>query len=211
MDNLLNLMKEKPLFIPSILLKNYKALGISDEELIIVIILMNYSGKVTYDPELFAREINGKKKDVMVLIDSLCNKNIISLIIEKNNRKTEEYLSLDSLYEKLFNIVTSKEDEEVIDDSIFSIFESELGRTLSPMEYEKIKEWITSGNNPELITLALKEAVLNGVNNLNYIDSILNAWNKKGYKNKSDVLKEKENYRTKKEKITVFDTDWLND
>ena len=78
------------------------------------------------------------------------------------------------------------------------------------MEYEKIKEWINSGNSNELITLALKEAVLNGVNNLNYIDSILNSWKKKGYKNASDILKEKENYRTKKEKVQVYDTDWLN-
>ena len=62
-----------------------------------------------------------------------------------------------------------------------------------------------------MIALALKEAVLNGVNNLNYIDSILNSWKKKGYKNKSDVLKEKENYRTKKEKVQIYDTDWLNE
>ena len=35
---------------------------------------------------------------------------------------------------------------------------------------------------------------------------------KKGYKNKEDILKDKEKYRGKKEeKTTVFDTDWLNE
>lgn len=211
MNNVINLIKGKPLFIPRILLSNYKMLGITDEELIIITIIMNYGDKVVYDPEMFAKEINGNKRNIMMIIDNLCDKNILSLVIEKNNKKTYEYISLDLLYEKLGNIVIGQEEEKEIDNSIFSVFESELGRTLSPMEYEKIKEWITSGNSNEMISLALREAVMNGVNNLNYIDSILNNWRKKGYKNKSDILKEKENYRTKKEKAQIFDTDWLNE
>lgn len=211
MNNIVDLIKAKPLFISRLLLNNYKALGITEEELIIIIIIMNYGNKVVYDPELFAKEINGNKGNIMMLIDSLCDKNVLSLVIEKNNRKTYEYITLDLLYEKLGNIVIGQEETVEIDNSIFSVFENELGRTLSPMEYEKIKEWITSGNSKEMISLALKEAVLNGVSNLNYIDSILNNWRKKGYKNKNDIAKEKENYRTKKEKPLVFDTDWLNE
>ena len=211
MNNIINLIKDKPLYIPRLLLNNYKSLGISDEELIIIMVIMNYGDKVIYDPELFAKDLNGDKRNIMKNIDSLCDKNILSLIIEKNNRKSYEYISLDSLYEKLLNIVIDKKEDEVIDNSIFTIFENELGKLLSPMEIEKIKEWINSGNSTEMITLALKEAVLNGVNNLNYIDSILNSWKKKGYKNKKDVEKEKKEYRNKKEKVEIFDTDWLNE
>ena len=208
---MIDLIKERPLFIPKILLSNYKKMGITDEELIVIIIIMNYGNKVVYDPELFAKDMNVDRRNIMMIIDSLCDKNILSLIIEKDNKKTYEYISLDILYDKLLNIVKDSGEETPVDDSIFSVFESELGRTLSPMEYEKIKEWITSGNSNEMISLALKEAVLNGVNNLNYIDSILNSWKKKGYKNKSDILKEKENYRTKKDKVQIYDTDWLNE
>lgn len=207
---MINLVKERPIFIPKILLHNYKKLGITDEELIVIMVVMNYGDKVIYDPELFASDIDCDKKKIMMIIDSLCDKNILSLIIEKNNKKAYEYISLDILYEKLFNIAMGNEEKQESNDSIFSTFESELGRTLSPMEYEKIKEWITSGNSNEIIVLALKEAVLNGVNNLNYIDRILDSWRKKGYKNERDILKEKENYRTKKEKVQVYDTDWLN-
>ncbi len=131
--------------------------------------------------------------------------------MEKSNRKTVEYISLDSLYEKLFNIIIDEKENNEIDNSIFSIFEGELGRMLSPMEYEKVKEWVTSGNSNELIICALNEAVLKGISNFNYIDSILNNWRKKGYKNKSDIMKEKEEYRNKKKKVDVFDTDWLNE
>ena len=79
------------------------------------------------------------------------------------------------------------------------------------MEYEQIKEWITSGNSDEMIVYALREAVLNGVSNLRYIDSILNEWKKKGYKNKNDITRDRENYRSKKGKVSVYDTDWLNE
>ena len=213
MNNVINLIKDKPLYIPRILLSNYKSLKITDEELIIIAVIMSYGEKVLYDPEKFAQIINGNKRTIMKVIDNLCDKNILSLVIEKKDRKTYEYISLDNLYEKLFNIVIDKKDEEEeIDNSVFSIFESELGRTLSPMEYEKIKEWINSGSNNELIICALREAVMNGISNFNYIDRILDSWSKKGYKNREDILKDKEKYHSKKEeKVEVFDTDWLNE
>ena len=211
MDNMIKLLKDSPIVIPRILFNYYKLLGITDEELIVIMVIMAYGDKVIYNPEGFAKEINSNKHDIMKIINNLCDKNIISLVIEKDNRKTYEYISLDLLYEKLCNILIGKKENKEIDTSIFSVFESELGRTLSPMEYEKIKDWITSGNSNELITCALREAVLNGVSNFNYIDSILNAWKKKGYKNKEDVLHAKENYRPKKEKVDVFEMDWLNE
>ena len=79
------------------------------------------------------------------------------------------------------------------------------------MELEQIKEWVTTYKSDDLIISALKEAVLNGVSNFRYIDAILNEWNKRGYRNKDDIMKDRNNYRKKKDNIEVFDTDWLND
>ena len=212
-NNIIKLLKDKPLSVPMILINNYQSLNITNDELILIMVIMNIGDKVIYNPEEYANILNWRKHDVMNLINNLFDKNILSLIVEKVNRKTYEYISLDTLYNKLINIVIDTNSNEEIDNSIFGVFEAELGRMLTPMEYEKIKEWITSNINIELITLALKEAVLKGVNNLNYIDSILNSWQKKGYKNKVDVEKEKENYRNrqKQPKVDVFDTDWLNE
>lgn len=210
-SKIINIIKDRPVIVPKLLLNNYKELGITSDGLIIIMVIMSYGDKVVYDPEKFREDINWDKRDVMKTINSLIDKNILSLIIEKSNRKAIEYISLEILYEKLFNIVIDNDSEKEVDNSIFGIFEGELGRMLTPMEYEKIKEWINNDNSNELIILALKEAVLKGVNNLNYIDSILNSWKKKGYKNKKDVEKEKKEYRNKKEKVEIFDTDWLNE
>ena len=210
-EKVISILKDKPVVIPRILLNNYKKLNISDSELIVIMVLLSFGDKITYNPEEFAKEINGDKHQVMNIINNLIHKNIISLEIERVNRKANEYLSLDLLYDKLFNLIIDKKEEKEIDVSIFDTFEKELGRTLSPMEYGQIQEWITSGNSQEMITYALREAVLNGVSNLIYIDSILNDWKKKGYKNKNDVLKDREMYRNKKNKVSVYDTDWLNE
>ncbi len=204
---------DKPLVVPKLLFNNYKKLNISDSELIILIFIINDGVEIEYDPSIFIKELNMDKFKVLEMIDLLHKKNIISLVMKKKNNKTIEYISLNPLYDKLISIILDKNDgndKEKVDKNLYSIFESELGRTLSPLEYEKINEW-SNEISSELIIEALKEAVFCGVNNFRYIETILSDWNKKGYKNKSDVIRDKENRKNKKKDINVPDIDWLND
>ena len=210
-NNLLNLLQDRPVVVPKILLNNYKKMNINDEELIVIMLIMNYGNQIEYNPDIFVNELDMDKLKAMEIIGNLIDKNILSLDMVKSGRKTEEYISLSLLYEKLLNIVIEKKEDDInINNSIFSVFEEEMGRLLSPLEIEQIKEWVITYKNEDLIKAALKEAVLNGVNSLRYIDTILNEWNKKGYKNKEDVLRDRENYK-KKKNVVVYDTDWLND
>ena len=80
------------------------------------------------------------------------------------------------------------------------------------MEYEIIKGWINDKIAYEIIIEALKEATYNGVTSLRYIEKIIFEWKKKGFKTKTDILKDKENYKKKKQTQTsVFDYNWLDD
>lgn len=210
-NKVLNLLQDKPIVVPKLLFNNYRRLNITEEELVIVMLIITLGNKIEYNPDVFVSELDMDRHKVMGLISSLIGKNLLSLEIIKNGRKTEEYISVSLIYEKLLNVIKDDNEEVIVDNSIFSVFENELGRLLSPMELEQIKEWVTTYKNDELIISALKEAVLNGVNNFRYIDVILNEWNKKGYKSREDIIKDKNNYRKKKSSIEVFDTDWLND
>jgi len=211
-NNVLNLLQDRPIIVPRILFNNYKKLNINEEELIVIMLIISLGNKIEYNLDIFVNELEMDRRNVMKIIGSLIDKNILSIDIVKNGRKNEEYISLSMLYYKLLNLVIDMDNDDVkIDDSLFSIFEEELGRLLSSMEIEQIKEWINTYKNEDLIRAALKEAVLSGVNSFRYIDTVLNQWNKKGYKSIEDVLKDKENYRKKKNNIDVFDTDWLND
>lgn len=212
-NNIMKILKDSPIVIPRILLNNYKKLNITEEELVVLIIIISIGDSIEYNPEIFVQEIGMEKHKVMTIISNLISKNILSIDFVKKGKITSEYISSSLLYDKLLNIVKniSDEDSKKINNSVFTVFENELGKLLSPMEIEKIKEWVTTYKNEELIIAALNEAVLNGVSNFSYIDAILNKWNSKGYRTKEDVLKDKSNYRKKKSTVEVFDTDWLND
>lgn len=212
-ERLMDLISEKPIIVPKIFLKNYRRLNITEIEFVVILTIMDQGKKMVYDPISIANELNMDKMMVMETISNLVEKNLLSIISEKSNRKTLEYISLELLYKKLINIIIDVPEEEVtVSSSVFEVFEKELGKTLSSMQYEQIKEWIGRGISEELIIEALREAVINGINNFRYIDTVINRWMDKGYKTKSDVLKDREMYRSKKTtKVQVFDTDWLND
>ncbi|QUL52833.1 DnaD domain protein [Paenibacillus tritici] len=80
--------------------------------------------------------------------------------------------------------------------SLFSIFEKEFGRPLSPMECESISGWVDEDRYPEeLILLALKESVFAGKVHFRYIDRILLEWARNRVKNAQDVKAYSQKFR----------------
>lgn len=208
-------LKEKPIIIPRVLFKYYKKLNITEEELILLICIIEKGDKIIYDPNFFTEEIDMDKYKAMQLITDLAEKGTIEIKVENNkSNKKEEYIYLNPLYNKLLNLLIDLElgTNPTIDSNIFAAFETELGRTLSAMEVEIIREWLHNGITEELIKEALKEAILNNVRNLKYIDRILFNWRSKGFKTKEDVLKDKKNYRKPTKKVEqIYDYNWLED
>ena len=208
MDKIVDLLKRKDAHIPYLLLNNYKKLNITEQELVILIFLINSS---EYNPKLMADIMDIKLPLLLEMISSLEQKGILSIELKEINGINTEVCKLDCLYEKLSLIVMKKE-EDNSNKSIYDIFETELGRTLSPIEYELVGDWLND-TEEEILKLALKEATYNGVSNFRYIDRIIHEWKKKGIKTKEDVIKNNEEFRKKKEnnKPELFDYDWLNE
>lgn len=208
-ENILNILKNKDVVIPSFLIKYYKEININEKELIFLSFLISCGEKIPFDLENISLNLNMEIEELMMIISSLTDKKLLDMIVSKNkNGIIEEYLDINLLYAKILGLILNeKEQEEEKVSDIYSIIENEFGRTLSPIEYETIKKWLDSNIKEELIMEALKEAVLNGVNNLKYIDKILYEWNKKGYKKSNDIKKNK----PREEKVEIFDYDWLED
>ena len=207
MDKILELLKGGSICVPKIFFTHYKNLEINDKEFIVLIYLMNYNGG--FNPKYIGSELGISFKEILELINDLCEKGFIEIEVRDIRGMKEEYISLNKLYEKLAFLVLNQEKEDSKPNNLFSIFEKEFGRTLSPIEYELINAWKENHFSEELILAALKEAVLNGVSNLRYIDKILYEWNRKGIKNVSELQKQKES-KPKKD-LDVFHYDWLND
>lgn len=204
---LLEFLKANDLVIPSILLMNYKDLKLNEKELLFLSLLMSYDGEIGFDPAYFSKILSFEVNDILEILSSLSTKKYVNVVVKKSAGKMKEFLDISYLYEKLMSYVISLEDEEK-ETEIYSVIETELGRTLSPIEYETIGGWINANISEELIKEALKEAVLNGVGNLKYIDKILYEWTKKGYRKASDVRRKK---RVKEEDVELFEYDWLDE
>lgn len=208
MEQLINLLKEGNLEIPRVLFSNYKNMNISNSELILLIYLLNSKENI-YNPKEISEVLSINLNQVLESVNSLCEKGILKIEMVKKNNIHSEVISLDLLYEKLAFILMNKKQEEA--STIFDTFEVELGRTLSPIEYEIINGWKENKISEEIILLALKEAIYNGVSNFRYIDKIIYEWNKKGIKTKEDVENNRKNFKNNKTDKKIFDYDWLND
>ena len=208
MGQIIELLKSINYQVSKELLFNYKKMNITDTQFIIIIYLINQPSDMQ-NPKQISNDLNINLNIVFEEINSLCEKNIIKIEMKRVNKVLTETINLDSLYEKLAFSLNQVEEKE--DSNLYSVFETEFGRTLSPMEYEIINSWKDNGYTEELIILALKEATYNGVSNLRYIDKIIYEWGKKGIKTKEDVEKNRKQFKsnntTKKE---LFDYDWLN-
>ncbi|HBT19998.1 MAG TPA: hypothetical protein DEA47_01305 [Peptococcaceae bacterium] len=84
---------------------------------------------------------------------------------------------------------------------LYRCFEKEFGRPLSPIESSQILEWLYGeGYSEELILEALKRAVLRGIINFKYIDSILKGWAKNNLRTSREVSAYEENFSQSQQK-----------
>lgn len=210
-EKLIKILKKSEATFPYQLLLNYKKLKIEEKELIVIIYILNNEN--IFNPKQISDDLNFDLKEVMILIDSLCEKGMISIKTIKNNGIREEIIDIEELYKKLaYEIVNEENVVENKNADIYTQFETEFGRSLSPIEYELISGWKDANMGEEVIIMALKEAVYNGVTNLRYIDKILHEWNRKNLTTKEAILKDKSKFDKRKiEKKELFDYDWLNE
>lgn len=186
--------------------------NLSINELLLLIYFMNLDITTLNVPEI-KKETLLSEKSILESFSLLSSKGLLAIKMEKGkDGKVTEVLDLSNLYKAMvseINLNIKKKTES----NIFEIFEKEFSRTLSPMEYEMINAWISSGMDEEMIIGALKEATFNGVSNLRYIDRIIYEWGKKGFKNMNDVKAhmENRNKKSKKDEPVLFDYNWLED
>ncbi len=201
------LIKSKMINIPVYVLRILKEFNLTIDEMLLLLFLYNSDGEI-FNPTLIAESLNMKMIDVMKIISTLSDKGLVNVVTKTNEAKRkEEVIDVSGLYEKItikmMEEMNKNNNQEV---NIYDVLNEEFGRKLTPMECEMIESWKKNNYSNELIVEAIREATLNGVSSLRYIDKILYEWNKKGYKKKEDIKKNNK----KEEKVEIFDCDWLD-
>lgn len=203
------LIKEKDYTFKKLLFKLIKDFDLTLEELLLLIYFINQD-KPVFDIKKISIITYLDNNEIMSAFSSLTAKGLVSIKTSKEDGKITEIIDITNTYRAMVSDINVNIKKQTVT-NIYTIFEKEFGRPLSPVEYEIIKAWITSGISEELIKGALKEAVFNNVRNLRYIDKILSEWEKKGFKSVDEVdsyLKKKEVNNPKQE---LFDYNWLED
>ncbi len=201
------LIKSKMVNIPIYVLKVLKEFKLTIDEIILLLFLYNKDGEV-FNPKLIADSLNMKMLDVMKIVSNLSDKGLVNVVSKANESKVkEEIIDLEGLFSKITTKLIEEMNNNCEEDiNVYEILNEEFGRKLTPMECEMVNTWIKNNYSLELIKESIREATLNGVSSLRYIDKILYEWNKKGYKKKEDIKKTKK----QEEKIEIFDCDWLD-
>ena len=216
-ERYMELLRDKMFFIPSSVFRNMGKLGITGDEVLVLIFIINMGPRVLYDPEMISKGTGINRIRVLEVINGLISKGILAIVVKKNgsSKKMEEFISTDLFYEKMRGVLlggtnraNGKREEQT---DLFSMFEKEFGRTLSSMEYEIIRGWVSDDMPSDLIREALREATYNGVSNLRYIEKIILDWKKRGYKSVKDIERARERYKKKNGNGDVFDYNWLDD
>jgi DNA replication protein len=180
------------LSVPNLLLLHYKHIKLNEKETMLLIQIHSYieSGHVFPTPEELTARMTITFEECCELLRKLIQKGVLLIEdLEDIKGVRNEGYSLLPLWEKLYTFLLDEEqqqievNEKMEEESLYTVFEREFGRPLSPMECETLGMWIDQDNHPTvLIQSALREAVVSGKMNFRYIDRILFEWKRNGVK-----------------------------
>ena len=203
-----------------LLLENYKKLKISENQLVIILMIDHLlsQGNPFITADLLSLKMSLDVKEIDRLIADLLTRGLMEYATANGKTVT----SLNPLKEKLyreFQITISRENEtknnETISaqlNNIFENFQKELGRSLSPLEISRIREWVAMGYSDETIINALKEAISQGKKSLKSVDKILLTWAKREeLESEGKTAIEDDWSKNLEETIRIAKTPWLDE
>lgn len=203
-------LKKGQTTLSNALLDNYRSIGMTHEEFLLWIQLYKASedGEPFADLGKISKTMELTVDEIYLLLNQLVQKQVLAIQSEKNESgQVKDFYDFLPAFQKIEEVEKeriqsdkSKQYHEKIKE-LYKMFEIEFGRSLSPIEYQRIGQWIEEDKYElDLIQLALREAVLNQVYSLNYIDRILLSWERKKIHSIAQIEQEQKNRQRKQTK-----------
>jgi DNA replication protein len=185
--------REGNIEVPYLLLKHYRQLKLNEVEVMLMIHVMaliekerkdfptleELQGRMSVAPEKVIAALQKLLKEGLLTIDEAIDAASGVQYEKYNFRPLLERLAGCWYQEQIERQKAREQAEPAVRKDIFSIFEKEFGRPLTPMELESITGWLDKDQYPEQLILAgLKEAVFAGKVHFRYIDRILMEWSR---------------------------------
>ncbi|MEN8553246.1 DnaD domain-containing protein [Lactiplantibacillus plantarum] len=191
--------------IANALLAHYREIGVTNDELLVYLQFKRLidQGNQFPDAAVIAKSLGESTNAVFQRLHEMLAKKLLTIeSITADDQKIHDRYNFDGLYDKLAvalkkQPVSTQASEQATSENsrqkVFRTIQTEFGRDLSPIEMESISKWFDEDHyEPEVIELALREAVLRQVYNLTYMDRILLNWQKRNLKTAAQVEAERQ-------------------
>lgn len=203
-----------------LLIENYKKLKITEIELATIFVIDHLiaQGNPFITGDLLSLKMSLDIKEIDKVLASLLKKKLMEYVTTGKKTAT----SLEPLKKKLYSefqlYLTIEEEQKktkkVSDEleNIYSNFQKLLGRSLSPVEISRIREWVSYGFSDEQIINALKDALSRGKKSLRSVDKILLSYQvREDVGNEGITTIDKDWNKNLEETIRIAKTPWLDD
>ncbi|TDL34763.1 DnaD domain protein [Jeotgalibacillus sp. S-D1] len=200
-------MEEGNVSVPLVLLKYYPLIGLNEEECMMLIHIHSFieKGNTFPTPDELAQRMTLTSSACFSVIQKLLKKGLLEIGESSVKEVRQESYSLVPLWNKLINKLERDNQQEQMAETmqsqtdLYTLFEQEFGRPLSPLECETLAMWVDQDHqSPILIKAALREAVISNKLNFRYIDRILFEWKKQGIQTVDQAKKQGEKFRQPK-------------
>lgn len=201
-----------------LLLEYYKKLHISENDLAVILMIDHLleQKNTLITPDLLSIRMNLKSEEIDKILVSLMDRDFLVYDFSKKIK-----VSLKPLKNKLYKEFqaelafeqenTSNAQKAAYLKNIYDVFEKELGRTLSPLEFSLIGEWVEQGYTDETIINALKEALSKGKKTLKSVDKILLQWQARDEIEKNGYTSISDNWdKNMEETLKIIKTKWVD-
>jgi len=174
------LYEEYDLAVERILIKEYKRLSLTMQEMQVLLALFSiYKKRKTFSIAAIAKRVEYSTNEIGGCIESLLNKNFLTISLESKDQKEREIFDLDPTFKKISDLFKQDDIEKVKqqEDTYISYtirrFEQGLGRLLMPYELENIRTWYEEKTfSHEQIVKAIETA--REKISVKYVEKILN-------------------------------------
>ncbi|MGB9886709.1 MAG: DnaD domain-containing protein [Moorellales bacterium] len=195
--------------VPNLLLSNYARLGLTEAEVMVILHLLRLQmieGDRFPTPEKLSQFMALDPERVRELMASLMEKKMLKVVPDPEPTRSAYRYSWEDLLLNLAQLWLSEQANALAlaegsseEGQLYLAFEQEFGRPLSPLESGQLTEWCHRYPH-ELIREALRLAVLRGVYNFRYIDSILRDWEKKNVRTLREAQELEARFRERRRK-----------
>ena len=164
-----------------LLIEFYKKVGLSEEELSVILVIDHLisQGNKAFNSASLALNMNYDEKKIDDILAKLYERKLIDIVIETSGLSVSIEPLKTILYRKfeesIFSDEELKENEEAENLRVetYEKLEKLFNRSLTPVEINRISDWLADSSNFPFIRESLKEAEIRGYNSINQIDKAI--------------------------------------